>query len=319
MGFKMVKITYIIYNFLKKMMHKINLNKNKKINSAIRNLFEFLALKLITLYFLFSNVKTNDDGYEKLIISLTSFPKRIDIVHTTIKSLLRQDYENFEIYLWLSYDEFPNGHSDLPKKLLKLLKYKFKIEFVNENLKPHNKYYYAMKNFVNDIIVTVDDDVIYPNNTVSNLYKKHLEYKDAIICNRGHIIIHDNNRIAKYKEWLQNPSINEIALIKLFPTGVGGVLYPPNLLHKDLLNINLIKETCLLADDLWLYTMRIINNIKAIKISNAPKFLITLSGSQKTALRMLNVLEDKNDIQFLNIQKHYNILKILKDSNEGGI
>ena len=44
----------------------------------------------------------------KIIVSLTSFPERMDDVHYTLYSLLNQEFKPDEIILWLSQEEFPN-------------------------------------------------------------------------------------------------------------------------------------------------------------------------------------------------------------------
>ena len=54
----------------------------------------------------------------KVIISLTSYPARIDTVHLTIRSILRQTVQADKILLWLSIEEFPNKYADLPQNLL---------------------------------------------------------------------------------------------------------------------------------------------------------------------------------------------------------
>ncbi|MBQ6972263.1 MAG: hypothetical protein IJP86_07890 [Synergistaceae bacterium] len=43
-----------------------------------------------------------------LMVSLTSFPARINTVHKTIHSLMLQDMKPNRIILWLTDEEFPN-------------------------------------------------------------------------------------------------------------------------------------------------------------------------------------------------------------------
>ena len=39
------------------------------------------------------------------------------------------------------------------------------IIFVSDELACHNKYYYAFQQYSDDVIITVDDDVIYDKKT----------------------------------------------------------------------------------------------------------------------------------------------------------
>lgn len=67
---------------------------------------------------------TRSEG-EKIIVSLTSFPARINIVVKTIKTLLTQTLKPDAVILWLAPEQFPNGEKDLPQELLDLKQYGF--------------------------------------------------------------------------------------------------------------------------------------------------------------------------------------------------
>ena len=62
---------------------------------------------------------------------------------------------------------------ELPDSLRKLEKYGLQIEWRPGRIKPHKKYYYAIKEHPDDIVVTVDDDVMYPAELIESLYKTH--------------------------------------------------------------------------------------------------------------------------------------------------
>ena len=75
---------------------------------------------------------TNQKRKVKVIVSLTSFPARIDIVDITIKSLLMQSLKPDEIILWLAKGQFSGEENGLPTKLLKLKKYGLTINWCND-------------------------------------------------------------------------------------------------------------------------------------------------------------------------------------------
>ena len=56
----------------------------------------------------------------KIIVSLTTFPKRIKTVHITIEQLLTQSVKPDKLILWLAEEQFPNKENDLPEDLLRL-------------------------------------------------------------------------------------------------------------------------------------------------------------------------------------------------------
>lgn len=127
---------------------------------------------------------------QKIVVSLTSYPKRIEIVDKVIESLLKQRIPADEIILYLSIEEFPDKWNSLPERLLKLTTNGvFKIEWVEGNLKSHKKYFYALQNNKENIVITVDDDVIYSSLLISDFIYGHDKFPNAVLARRARIIL----------------------------------------------------------------------------------------------------------------------------------
>jgi hypothetical protein len=88
----------------------------------------------------------------------------------TIQSILNQTYKPDFVVIQLAEEEFPNKEKDLPKNLLKLRQFGLKIKWNKVNYKPYNKLIPTIKEYPNDIIVTVDDDIIYDKNMIKRLW-----------------------------------------------------------------------------------------------------------------------------------------------------
>ena len=56
---------------------------------------------------------------DELIVSLTTYPARIDTIWMTIDSLMRQTIRPLHLILYLSENEFSNLDGDLPPSLLR--------------------------------------------------------------------------------------------------------------------------------------------------------------------------------------------------------
>ena len=112
---------------------------------------------------------------QKIIVSLTTFPKRIDSVWITIETLLRQTVKPDEVILWLAKQQFDDLNV-LPQKLLDLQRRGLTIRFCDD-LRSHKKYFYVMQEYPKDIIVLVDDDMFYPKDTINKLIKMHKKYQ----------------------------------------------------------------------------------------------------------------------------------------------
>ena len=99
----------------------------------------------------------------------------------------------------------------------------------------------------NSIIVTADDDMLYPPEWFKGLYDFMMENSDTVVCYRGRKI---NNAI----------SYNQTELIQLpkkpikvdIITGVYGVAYNTNNLNSSILDIKKYNKEFLKADDIWI-------------------------------------------------------------------
>jgi hypothetical protein len=61
-----------------------------------------------------------------------------------------------------------NSKFNIPENISILEKYGFEILLVDNDLKPHLKYYHIMRKYPDSIVITVDDDCYYDRNVVSS-------------------------------------------------------------------------------------------------------------------------------------------------------
>lgn len=255
----------------------------------------------------------------KLIVSLTSFPERMYDIHYCLFSLLTQSVKPDKIILWLGQDEFLNKEKDLPKEVLRLKDFGLSIEFTKD-IKSYTKLLPALEKYPNDLIVTADDDIFYPQKWLEKLYGEYLKDNTCVMCHRAHKIKFDvNGQILPYKNWEQEIKDNSASFLN-FLTGVGGVLYPPNSFYKDISDEKKFNTLTPNADDIWLWSMLVLNNKKIKSIEN-PMNKLTYINLQRErgllnekTLSSTNILE--NDIQLKNVMNEYpQILEILQKEN----
>ncbi len=194
----------------------------------------------------------------------------------------------------------------MPKDLLKLRRYGLTIRWC-EDLKSHKKYYYAMKEYPDDIIITFDDDLYYHPDTIKLLYESYMKHPNAVSALRTHLITFDKEgKIELYKNWKREQSeLIGIPSMRLFATGVGGILYPPHCMHKELFNKKVMLDTCEYADDVWLKVMQIMNGTPTVQAA-ANIELSYVEGTQKEALYKYNLNNGGNDIQIRKVLEKYN-------------
>lgn len=255
--------------------------------------------KLVNDKGLYNAVNCEQIDYKrKLIVSLTSFPKRIEYIHKTIESILDQSEIPDRVILWLSEEEFINKEKDLPRELLALENDGLEIKWC-ENIRSHKKYVYTMLQNPTDIVITADDDILYDQNMISYLFKSYLKFPTCISANRVHAIgFSEEGKVSRYMEWPQEiENMYQIPSFGLIPTGVGGVLYPPDSLDKNVFDIRAAESICPTTDDIWLKLMAVINGTKTVcAYPNIELKLI--KETQKEALYKGNRVGGENDRQF---------------------
>lgn len=243
---------------------------------------------------------------EGVIVSLTSYPARLKNLYFVIRSLLKQKVVAEKIILYLGTD---TKDSDIPSKLKKLTKYNFEIRTGYEDLKPHKKYFFAMQEFPNHTIITVDDDLIYDRNLVNDLVECAKKNPACVCARRVNLITkNENGELNPYSKWkweykkLTEPSH------ALLATGCGGVLYPPKCLPEEVFDTTAIKENCLNTDDIWLKFMELKNDVKVVFSNNKVVHPLTLRHTQKSGLLKTNTAgENRNDINIAKMEKYIGI------------
>lgn len=257
---------------------------------------------------------TNDEN--GVIISLTSFPQRMYEIHFTLYSLLTQSLKPSKVILWLGKEQFPNLEADIPEKVLKLKENGLTIGWTN-NMYSYTKLVPTLREYPNNIVVTADDDIYYENDWLEKLIKAHEQNPDDIICHRAHRIKLNKHGIAPYKKWQKQIKGTKASYLN-FLTGVGGVLYPANCLHKDVLNEELFTEIAPKADDVWFWAMALLNGTKSFVPKNRIKELTYVNPERERGLTTEITLfssnkKGGNDLQIEKVINHYpQLLKILE-------
>ncbi len=206
-----------------------------------------------------------------------------------------------KIILWLGKEQFPNREKDLPVELLNLTNEGLTIKWCKD-IKSYKKLIPALAEYPDYIIVTADDDILYDENMLKELYDAYTQNPEFIQCHRAHYIVFDK-KLLPYNKWRWNitktkPSFN------IFFTGVGGVLYPPKCFYKDILREDLFMSLCPSNDDIWFWAMCVLNNRKINIVKGKPK-LKYIDKSQEVSLYHQNVLNGQNDVQLENVFKYY--------------
>ena len=141
----------------------------------------------------------------RIIVSMTSHGQRLQFIDSTLKSILKQKMQADLITVTLTKED----QDELSTKIRDFLtKNNIEIIIADEDLHSHEKYYYAMKKYPNDIIITIDDDIEYNNKLIENefitnelknmrgLFNECHELKE-IILEQGKVIQQLQSQVSK--------------------------------------------------------------------------------------------------------------------------
>ncbi|MBK2267565.1 glycosyltransferase family A protein [Francisella philomiragia] len=247
---------------------------------------------------------------KKIVVSLTTYSKRINLVYIAIESIMNQTLQADKIVLWISSQDLENG--EVPWRLEKLKRRGLDIYIIDENIKSYKKLIYSIEKFTDSVIITCDDDTLYPRYFIEEIYKKHLLYPKAIIGYRCSYMLRDSsNQLCPYKEWankqVKTPSFN------LFPTGVGGILYPNGSLNKKISNKELFLQLAPTGDDIWFKAMGLLNNTKTISVFDRFIEFPSILSTNDDALWHENIGNNKNDEQLKNVFDYFNLYNYIRE------
>lgn len=234
---------------------------------------------------------------DNCVVSIASYSKRIKQIAPMLTSVLYQTVLPELIVLCLPLDDFPHRFLDLPSDIRWILgAFDYEIHWVKHDLGPHNKYFSTMQQYPNCCVITLDDDACYQPNLIETLWKAHEKFPGCVIAPRTHICKFDTfGKPLPYLEWeLEQSSVINVPSSKLVPTGLGGVLYPPNALPKSAFDESTIIATCKNADDLWLKIMTASNHLKVVN----PDYIFApyyIANSQQSSLYKTNRNQGGND------------------------
>jgi len=242
------------------------------------------------------------------IVALTTHPGRIGSVWRTLRSLATQNIRPERIVLVLAEEEFPGR--ELPSALTSRVWTKtFEVLWVRRNTRSYKKLLPARAAFPDAVIVTADDDVMYPRTWLARFATAHSDAPRSILAQRAHKLGFVDGAFAPYAQW--RPARSDTPSHRVFPTGVGGVLYPPASLDPRVLNVDLALRLAPHGDDIWFRAMAWLADSDVRYIGPRFNDFAPIRGTQRTALWRHNVARNANDVQLRAVVEHFGLWRTL--------
>jgi len=254
---------------------------------------KFFARFVVCYYWIFNRYSRRNIVMEGgPTVSLTTHGKRANTVFCTIESIGRGSCMAGRVVLWLDdlriLENLPDSLKRLQRRGLEIL--------LSENFGPHTKYFPMLEaGNLPEVLVTADDDILYPKYWLSKLKMENRCSPDAIVCYRAHRVDVSEAGIGPYNAW--KPCRTQEASFLNFATGVSGVIYPRRFLECLKAEGKGFRDCAPKADDVWLYVMAMRNGFKVRQINRRPIHFLTHPASQDVALHNENGIRGGNDFQ----------------------
>ena len=227
---------------------------------------------------------------ERIIVSLTSFPEAIPYATQAIRSVLKGTLLPDKVVLYLDTQKFPEGKLPPELEVLKTESPIFEVRFDDAVIRSYKKLIPALRDFPNDVIVTIDDDIRYHPSMLNDLVQLHEQLPHCIIAHRVRKI----KLNAPYKAWrkykwydfiFKRHHFNYLAL----QTGVGGVLYPPHSLDEKMLDSTLFMKMAPTNDDIWFWAAAVSKGTHVVPVPGWHPKLIEIGKPGAVALKTVNI------------------------------
>ena len=249
---------------------------------------------------------------EEIIVSLTTYGRRIIDVSATIESIMQGTMKPNRIVLCL--EEELRG-TVLPITLKNQMKRGLEVIYY-KNIRSYKKLVPTIQKYPEASVITIDDDAIYDYDLVEKLVNTHISHPKHVVANRIHrVVLGEDNHPLDYPLWKWLSSPEDDSPLN-FATGVGGMLYPPHVLHPEVTNEKVFMDICPHADDVWFYAMTLMAGSRVVKCPtrnpSGDEFVLNESV-QDMGLCQINITHEansthtENDTQLKAVFDKYNL------------
>jgi len=226
---------------------------------------------------------SNPAPNKRIIVSLSTVPDRIGRLQPTLNSLLNQTRPPDEIVLALpKFSIRQQREYEIPRYLLQIPK--VRVLRCEKDWGPATKFIAVVQDALaasrNDmLIMVVDDDRIYPRDSIELYLHYHEQLPDAALCFRGGPMPRSLNwRDCKIEFGVDLQAPKQTAVI----TGCGSYLIQPRFFDESLWDYSTAPAGAFYMDDMWISG--------SLERRGVEKYVIPASTMMRTALRQLGTM-----------------------------
>jgi hypothetical protein len=219
----------------------------------------------------------------RLIVALSTLPDRIGRLQPMLDSLSRQTRPPDEIVLAIPRFSIRQQRPYIVPAYLAQVP-RLRVLQCAEDWGPATKFIAAVQDELqagreDTLIMVVDDDRIYPRDSIELYLHYHAQLPDAALCFRG-------GAIPRTLDWRHCKIEFGVSLREPKPTavitGCGSYLIQPRFFDATLWDYSAAPEGAFYMDDVWISG--------CLERRGVPKYIIPASSMMRTALRQLGTM-----------------------------
>ena len=219
----------------------------------------------------------------RVVVSLSTLPDRIGRLQPTLKSLLNQTHPPDEIVLAVpKFSVRQRREYEFPKYLSRVPR--LRVLRCEKDWGPATKFIAVVRDELaagrsDTLIMVVDDDRIYPRDSLELYLHYHAQLPDAVLCFRGGAIPRSLNwRDSRIDFGVDLQAPKRAAVI----TGCGSYLIQPRFFDDSLWDYSTAPKGAFYMDDMWISG--------SLERRGVERYVIPASNMMRTAFRQLGTM-----------------------------
>lgn len=208
----------------------------------------------------------NNQRRQLVIVSMTTIPLRKKRLTDNLPFLLHQSYRYDKLIINIDdnlSEEDYKWYDELSKQDPRI-----EINKSEAKWRSCNKLLPTLKKYPHDVIITLDDDIAYPKDTILELIKEHRKHPECIISHEINPIVVEDNKVTYLNAY--DVKLMQVEWGKYFSNCA---LFPPYSFDEDLFDYDkMMKCTNGTHDELWFWTQSTIHGVQCIGLNYVRSF-----------------------------------------------
>jgi hypothetical protein len=248
----------------------------------------------------------------RILVSLTTISRRISKLDQVLATICNQSKPADEIHLFLSREPYLNdeGVDFIPEQLASLIDdQEIHVKYV-PNTGPYRKLVPMLEQFWGDnvIIVTIDDDTLYPPDFLERLLDAFERHHCIVAFSGRRMLVDQDTGPAPYEEWPRIEPPENTNLLN-FPIGKDGILYCPAFFTRQVFD-PIATTLSPNNDDIWFRCNSWLKNVPVCILGNGRNLFPVIRGHRRHGLWKTNRIHNDNQLQavasYLNLKWSWN-------------